>query len=679
MVGGDGAGSVGLMFSGVAVVYCAAFSLLLCTVAGLPVARRIGSGATAVYLAPAIGWSVLAVLGLPLLRLTGLTASGAALAVSVIIVGTLLVTWRWPVAAPDLSQRFRIVDGLLLAGVGILAAAVAAAVVPKMSSAGIALSDPIFDHSKVAMIDEMMRVGIPPINPYLGDSGAPQRLSYYYLWHLFAAMMAILSGVSAWEADAALSWVTAASSLALMIGLAALLGARRLVAGGWVLLLAATGSLRPALLKIVSAPDLAVVVGWPTGLGGWLFQATWAPQHLAAASSALLSITTVFAMFRQPRIGLALLLGISIAACFQSSSWIGGVTLPLAMTTVAVICWVGSPGTGRRRALLLVFAAGALAIALSMPFLLDQMRMATLRSDGALIVLRPHPVLETAVPSLVRSWLNPVAFWLLLVPVEFPASCLLAALLLPAFWRRQIDAGQQPRLWLGLLACMGAGLLVAAWLASAISNNNDLAWRGVLPALMAAMVLAATALDARALRQGKALSVALVLVVGAASLDGAAIIRSNLSFRRSPTQDFEVAAQMWQAVRQKTGIEDRIANNPDFLAGMTVWPINISWALQAGRRSCYAGADLVLPFSSLTRAARAETEARFRRLFAGSADDDDLRMIALQHDCRMIVLTARDPAFASFDARSGPYQLAEATPGWKLYIRRDDATVTLRP
>ena len=56
---------------------------------------------------------------------------------------------------------------------------------------------------------------------------------------------------------------------------------------------------------------------------------------------------------------------------------------------------------------------------------------------------------------------------------------------------------------------------------------------------------------------------------------------------------------------------------------MTPWPGNISWALLANRRSCFAGDQLLLAFAPLPRARREEIDAQFIRVFAGDGSADD--------------------------------------------------------
>ena len=132
------------------------------------------------------------------------------------------------------------------AAAAVLALAPAAAIAPKLGTGGIVmLSAPMYDHAKVAMIDQIARLGLPAGNPFIAIDGVDGRLAYYYLWHFSAAVMAKLVGVSGWEADIGLTGLTAFASLALMMGLADTLAGRR-SAALWVVPLSLAASLRGA-------------------------------------------------------------------------------------------------------------------------------------------------------------------------------------------------------------------------------------------------------------------------------------------------------------------------------------------------------------------------------------------------------------------------------------------------
>src|SRR4029077_16869513 len=156
-------------------------------------------------------------------------------------------------------------------------------ILPKFSATGVYLADPIFDHSKIAIIDAMTRQGLPPINPVFGESGAAGRLVYYYLWHFGAAELALPLDVSAWEADIGLTWFTAFASLALMMGIAVWLS-KRSGAAILVVVLAAGASLRETLSPLFASYGLEPFLASPNGFAGWLFQSAWVPQHLMSAS-----------------------------------------------------------------------------------------------------------------------------------------------------------------------------------------------------------------------------------------------------------------------------------------------------------------------------------------------------------------------------------------------------------
>jgi hypothetical protein len=134
----------------------------------------------------------------------------------------------------------------------------------------------------------MTRLGLPPGNPFFGEAGQHTSLAYYYLWHFSAAELALIFGVNDWDADIAMTAFMAFSSLTLMMGFSAWFGGRA-VAAIWVVPLAFAASLRPVLETVLGDDVFYSIVLPPTGFAGWLFQTTWAPQHVASASCVLLS------------------------------------------------------------------------------------------------------------------------------------------------------------------------------------------------------------------------------------------------------------------------------------------------------------------------------------------------------------------------------------------------------
>ena len=262
----------------------------------------------------------------------------------------------------------------------LLALAPAAAVLPKATPEGVTLAASIFDHSKIALVDEMIRAGVPPKNPFFSEAGVPDGVAYYYLWHFSAAVIAVMTGASGWEADAALVWFTALASLLTMVGLAARL-AGKMTAGFVVIVLAAAASVR-ALLEW-TAPDVTnALMGKASGLGGWLFQMAWAPQHLASATCVVLACLLLVRLAQREDWFAPLILGLVAAAGFQCSIWVGGVTFALGATLIALyLLWSVAPES-RLAFVLRVLAAAALALAISFPFIRDQIAVAASRGGG---------------------------------------------------------------------------------------------------------------------------------------------------------------------------------------------------------------------------------------------------------------------------------------------------------
>lgn len=651
-------------------ILCAAFMLALWTLLGAPIASRLASPPVSWLWAPALGWAIYNVIALPLLGFIGLsrgtvlvvTASFAAVALAALILQRV----------PLLPDRRSLPLVAAVAGAALLALAPAAAVMPKETSDGVTLAASIFDHSKIAMVDEMIRSGIPPKNPFFSEIGVPDSIAYYYLWHFSAAAVALTTGVSGWEADAALTWFTALASLLTMVGLVVRLGGKA-AAAFVVIVLAATASLRPLFDWL--APDAAAaLLGKASGLGGWLFQMAWAPQHLASATCVVLACVVLVQVAHREGWFAPVILGLVAAAGFQSSAWVGGVTFALAAAAIALYLLLSLAPGQRLGFLLRTLGAAALALAISLPFVSDLAAVGAARAGGPPIVIAPVAVLGAAFPESLRRLLDVPAYWLVYLPVEFaafyPAGLVGLLLLLK-------DRGLEARIREPVrpLALLAAASLLAAWLLrSVVAYNNDLGWRAILPAVLLLIVFSAAAISRWPLRLARLCGVLAAVGVLLTLPDTLQLLREDFWASRTPAErQFAAVPPMWEAVRRQTAQGERIANNPLFLADMTPWPANISWALMGDRRSCYAGSELAIAFAPVSAAERIALQAQFVRIFAGEPAGDDIKQLAERYHCDVVVVTAQDGAwrrdpFASSDL----YRLVETQPdGWRIYRRTD--------
>jgi hypothetical protein len=254
------------MASALNVFLCAVAAALFWTCVGLPIVRRLAPERPLAWpLAPALGWAVHSAAALPILRLVGFSAMTVGSLAGIALISSVAALLVQGSPRGRIKGDAKRIPGWAYAGAALIALAPASAILPKMVDDGIILAAPIFDHSKVAIIDEIARLGLPPGNPFFGEFGDPSRLAYYYLWHFSAAELAVLPTVSGWEADAALTWFTAFSSLMLMVGLATWFSDRGTTAI-WVLLFSTAAALRPVLAYFL---DFAFLTCRLTGLSCW--------------------------------------------------------------------------------------------------------------------------------------------------------------------------------------------------------------------------------------------------------------------------------------------------------------------------------------------------------------------------------------------------------------------------
>lgn len=646
---------------------CASLAVLLWACIGLPIAGRILPRSAALLFAPALGWAVHSAFSLPILSLIGMSRISVTIIFIVPCIVALTVLWGSRSVGERTLILIPIVLGALFAA-ALLALGIMAAVLPKITVDGIALAAPIFDHSKIAIIDEMSRAGVPPANPFFGGAGTPPRLAYYYLWHFSAAELAVLASITGWEADAGLTAFTASAALAMMMGLALWLGGRA-SAALWVVIVAATGSIRPVLYSLISEDKADLVAGYPTGFAGWLFQTSWAPQHAMAGVCAVLGAILLVELMQRPRIVLLLAFSLTMAAGFESSTWVGGVAFGLAAAPIALLMlWRAEPAQ-RLRVAAFVAIAVVLALLLISPFLYDQLKMTALRAEGAPIVLQPYEIVDDIVTNIFGDFINVPAYWLVYLPVEFPAFYLAGIVTLIYLLKNRLLAADQKSLIVSLAILIAASLAAGGNLVSTLGENNDLGWRAVLPAILLLIVFAAIGLSRLVVKPLRPLAWVAVALVVLGIPDGGKIISNNIFGTTAvPSKEFATFPAIWQAVRRVTPETERVANNPEATSKMTPWSVNLPWALMANRRSCFANVALVGPLTALSPDESERISTQFVRVFAGKAELNDVEELARVYQCSTALVTPEDGAWMNDPFAASPfYKLADGTAMWRIY------------
>ncbi len=649
---------------------CVIVATAIWSLLGYAVARHLFPRALAVGAAPVLGWALSSAATLPVFYLIGFSPMAVIGAAALCVVASALSLLRRPREGDSSQAPLRSAWIIAAAAAATLLALVpAGAIAPKFSSAGVDVADAIFDHSKIAIIDAMTRQRLPPINPIFGEVGATSRLTYYYLWHFSAAEVALPLRVSGWEADIALTWFTAFASLSLMMGLAAWLS-KDARAAILVVALAAAASLRGLVSWISGSHELMPFLSHANGFAGWLFQAAWGPQHLMSAGCVVMAMLLVAHYAQRPSAGILVTLVLTVAAGFESSTYVGGVTLAIAALFAAPFLFAGIERGSRIRFAAAMVIAAVLVACLVAPFVVDQLAATAVRADATPIVIRPFAVLGEMFPQTVRRVLDLPAYWLIELPLEFPATYIAGTIALVLALRSALSSLEKAAL-VAIAALASAGLVGSWLLASTLGDVNDLGLRAVLPAAMI-LITAAAAGMLRAPRP--------VLIVGCAfgglvlSLPATEqMIRYNLTGDTAPDGAvFAQSPQLWDAVRRYASPTDRVANNPLYLQDLTPWPVNLSWALLANRSSCFAGRELALAFVPLPAARREAISKQFIRIFDGEATPEDVREMAKTYGCDVVVVVPQDKAWNDDPfVLSLDYRLAESRQGrWRIYVRR---------
>src|ERR1700731_1597604 len=374
------------MASPVNAALCALLATAFWSLLGYALTRQLLPRALAIGAAPVTGGAVHSAATLPIFFLIGFSPL-AVVTVAALCVAVAVATLK--LAAKNDAEDAPAIPWWAFVAAAALALVPTVAILPKITPGAVHLADPIFDHSKIAMIDAMVRQGLPPVDPVFGAVGPHGQFFYYYLWHYSAAALALPLHVSGWEADIGLTWFTALASLSLLMGLAIWLS-KKPAAANWVVALAAAASLRGVLSWIFGSYALKPFLAQPTGFAGWLFQAAWAPQHLMSASCVVAAMLLVARYAQRQSVLLLLTLVLVVVAGFESSTYVGGITFAIAALVCAPILLAGIEPAQRLRFLVGMAVAAVLAVCLAAPFLNNQLMAIGARGGGGSPIVFCH-------------------------------------------------------------------------------------------------------------------------------------------------------------------------------------------------------------------------------------------------------------------------------------------------
>jgi hypothetical protein len=301
------------------------------------------------------------------------------------------------------------------------------------------------------------------------------------------------------------------------------------------------------------------------------------------------------------------------------------------------------------------------------PFLRDEAAAMVARGEVLPIAFHPFEVLGAILPARLRHVADLPAYWLVLLVIEFPAISVAGGAAMIGALAGQNVFRIDRRLVVGFTLLSGVSFGIA-WLFISTVANNDLGWRGVLPGILTLTILATAGLSRWFETRPKAIAAIACVLIGLPG--GLQIARDNIvGIPVSSAPLLAESPELWAAVRRYAAPDERVGNNPLFLAKSVYWPVNISWALFADRRSCYAGWELARAFVALPTQEIQRLEIFFERVFAGDATAEDIEALATRYDCRVIAVVASDGAWTRDPfAESAFYRLVDQKEGeWRIY------------
>ncbi len=542
--------------------------------------------------------------------------------------------------------------GAIVAAIGI-AALSALAIMPHITGNSVSFGGPIFDHEKVAIIDEIVNNGNPPHNPFVSFAGTSNVLNYYYLWYLLAAAGSITMGLSGWAADVALTFVTTLASLMAVIWIATGYSGKK-TAAWWVIVTSLIGPANVLLRGHTLEP--------------WIIQAFWVPQHIFAGTLAVITVLLIAKLLAARSLdpALGVLVGILSASVYACSVWVA-TGFVLIVITLTLVCLSDIVKSGNLSPLVRNMAIVTLAaVVAASPFLAQQLS----------IIQKVHTVEFWVFPVFQAPYrlFNFVGYWVFLLPADF--GFIYLAWILSKIARSE-DSPAVPVYVERALTMIVLVPLVAAQFLHSVIANNDLGWRIVIPSVLGMMAMVSAFVvrpfnDKPWVRSACGALIVLTLVPGL--LSGVWFVKSEgLNFASYPKQteagrDFLKESDLWQEVRKVTPLTDAIANNPYDLASLTPWPGDIGWALLSHRRHCAVGGSYLWAFRpAFSSEIRSEAETLFARVFSGQGSDEDIRTMRDKFLCRTLVVTPRDGLWASdLLVKSQIYKIANQTGEWKI-------------
>jgi hypothetical protein len=194
------------------------------------------------------------------------------------------------------------------------------------------LSVTAYDRSvRTAMVESVLRHGVPASNPFYLPYGQPAGLRYYDYWYVLCALVSRAVGVPARAAmTASVVWSGLALAAMIPLYLKHVLqcrdGLRRASLIGFALLGVTGLDIIPNLLLYAQPVSVIYLdADWwdPNQVTGWITSLLWVPHHVASLVACLVGFLLLYGL--QEEDGWLRRMGVSVLACaaFASAAGLG--------------------------------------------------------------------------------------------------------------------------------------------------------------------------------------------------------------------------------------------------------------------------------------------------------------------------------------------------------------------
>lgn len=563
------------------------------------------------------------------------------------------------------------------------------------------VSDKIFDHAKVAIVDAIVREGLPPLNPYYAPEGERILLLYYYLWHFLAAQLKLLLNISGWQAEVAMSGFTAFATLNTLVALAGFCSQKRRQVAAWFVIVLAFLGTPVDLLLTALGHEWQYWVGYPQvngvsthGLELLWIQATWVPQHVFAALAIVILIFLISQVLLRAQLQIphAIVAGFTASTAFGASTWVGGIALAMALPAL-IISALSLRLSHKHYIATLYSALIAVVIAgiVSIPLFISQTSGPAETHSQLPFGLTIYPSTNLfAKDTYFGKLMHVILFWLQFLPLHLGIAYL-AGMFTLLF--RKTTCQEIKHFYALSLGAVFGFLLIVLFLKSTFWNNT-FAWRVVLVPVMLFMVWGAVGIAdftdklhlqkntwrlQRFLHAGQPVIFALIIMgitVGLLAtgrlyhLPATQVSAAELAVRQSFLKQHDA----WAKVREFVKPNELVQVNPDGYSILTPWPATLPYALFADRSIAYANVEYASVFAY--RYDPKQNQAAYQlmqNIFSTTPLPESLQKLRDVFKVKAILVDKFDPVWAS-DAieKTGIYQIVYRNDDVRIYLSQSN-------